>query len=67
MEGPQSAGLEMDANAASLLLLWLLIGLATGLTFVGYFAPIRELLGQLMDGTADGWAYFWIGLFTLGT
>ena len=47
--------------------LWLLIGLATGLTFVGYFAPIRELLGQLMDGTADGWAYFWIGLFTLGT
>ena len=47
--------------------LWLLIGLATGLTFVGYFYPIRELLGQLMDGTADGWAYFWIGLFTLGT
>jgi cytochrome c oxidase accessory protein FixG len=47
--------------------LWLLIGLATGLTFVGYFAPIRDLIPNLLDGSADGWSYFWIGLFTLGT
>ncbi len=47
--------------------LWLLIGLVTGLTFVGYFAPIRELLMDLVTGEADGWAYFWVGFFTLAT
>ncbi|KAF1071592.1 MAG: hypothetical protein GAK45_00480 [Pseudomonas citronellolis] len=47
--------------------LWLLIGLVTGLTFVGYFAPIRDLLGDLITGQADGWAYFWVGFFTLAT
>ncbi|MBF7729017.1 cytochrome c oxidase accessory protein CcoG [Pseudomonas sp. N040] len=47
--------------------LWLSIGLVTGLTFVGYFTPIRELLPSLVNGTADAWAYFWIGFFTLAT
>lgn len=47
--------------------LWLLIGLVTGLTFVGYFSPIRDLLPSLFNGTADGWAYFWVGFFTLAT
>jgi len=47
--------------------LWLLIGLATGLTFVGYFSPIRELIPDLLTGEAGGWAYFWVGFFTLAT
>jgi cytochrome c oxidase accessory protein FixG len=47
--------------------LWILIGLVTGLTFVGYFSPIRELVPSLLSGTADGWAYFWVGFFTLAT
>ncbi|MCO8170072.1 cytochrome c oxidase accessory protein CcoG [Pseudomonas sp. 21LCFQ02] len=47
--------------------LWLLIGIATGLTFVGYFAPIRELCIELLTGQADGWAYFWVAFFTLAT
>ena len=47
--------------------LWLLIGLVTGLTFVGYFSPIRELIVEFFTGQADGWAYFWIGFFTLAT
>ncbi|KRP58976.1 cytochrome c oxidase accessory protein CcoG [Pseudomonas trivialis] len=47
--------------------LWLLIGLVTGLTFVGYFSPIRELAVEFFTGQADGWAYFWIGFFTLAT
>nr|MDN3747699.1 cytochrome c oxidase accessory protein CcoG [Pseudomonas aeruginosa] len=47
--------------------LWLLIGLVTGLTFVGYFSPIRELIPELLTGQADGWAYFWVGFFTLAT
>ena len=47
--------------------LWLLIGLVTGLTFVGYFSPIRELLVDFFTGQADGWSYFWVGFFTLAT
>lgn len=47
--------------------LWLLIGLVTGLTFVGYFTPIRELPMDLLTGQANGWAYFWVGFFTVMT
>ncbi|WP_447591806.1 cytochrome c oxidase accessory protein CcoG [Aquipseudomonas campi] len=47
--------------------MWLLIGLVTGLTFVGYFSPIRDLIPSLLSGEADGWAYFWVGFFTLAT
>lgn len=46
---------------------WLLIALATGLTFVGYFYPIRDLLADLATLDANGWAYFWVGFFTLAT
>ena len=47
--------------------IWMAIGLATGLTFVGYFTPIRQLIPDLLTGTADAWAYFWVGFFTLAT
>ncbi|MEB0080257.1 cytochrome c oxidase accessory protein CcoG [Pseudomonas sp. CCI3.2] len=47
--------------------LWLLIGFVTGLTFVGYFAPIRELTIEFFTGQAEGWSYFWVGFFTLAT
>ena len=47
--------------------LWLLIGFATGLTFVGYFSPIRELVFDFFTGQADGWSYCWVGFFTLAT
>jgi cytochrome c oxidase accessory protein FixG len=46
---------------------WLLIALATGLTFVGYFYPIRELITDLFTLNANGWAYFWVGFFTVAT
>lgn len=47
--------------------LWLLIGLATGLAFVGYFSPIRQLVPNLLFGEADSWAYFWVGFFVVAT
>jgi len=47
--------------------LWLLIGFVTGLTFVGYFSPIRELCIDFFTGQASGWAYFWVLFFTLAT
>ncbi|BBI53040.1 hypothetical protein HORIV_54610 [Vreelandella olivaria] len=42
---------------------WLLIALATGVTFVGYFTPIRELVAELPTLEAHGWSYFWVGFF----
>lgn len=47
--------------------IWLLIALATGLTFVGYFYPIRELIVDLPLLRANGWAYFWVLFFTTAT
>lgn len=47
--------------------LWLFVAFATGLTFVGYFYPIRELVPDLFSLAANGWSYFWIGFFTVAT
>ena len=46
---------------------WLFIAFTTGLTFVGYFAPIRDLLWDLATLSANGWATFWVAFFTLAT
>lgn len=47
--------------------LWLLIGLVTAITFVGYFTPIRGLVADLIAMDASGWAVFWIFFFTSAT
>jgi cytochrome c oxidase accessory protein FixG len=47
--------------------IWLAIALATGITFVGYFTPIRSLVVELPLLQAHGWSYFWIGFFTVFT
>ena len=46
---------------------WLLIALATGITFVGYFTPIRYLVAELPTLEAHGWSYFWVGFFLVFT
>lgn len=47
--------------------LWLLISLATGITFVGYFTPIRELAQDMATLQVGGMALFWVFFFTLAT
>lgn len=47
--------------------IWLIIALLTGLTFVGYFYPIRELIADILTLQANGWAYFWVAFFTVAT
>ncbi|MDR2174076.1 MAG: cytochrome c oxidase accessory protein CcoG [Burkholderiales bacterium] len=42
--------------------LWLLLAWWTGVTFVGYFTPIRELVTELPFGVS-GWALFFILLY----
>ena len=46
---------------------WLAVAVATGLTFVGYFTPVRELVPAFFAGHVGGWALFWIGFFTIAT
>lgn len=47
--------------------LWLLISLATAITFVGYFTPIRELVADLVTLEVGGQALFWVFFFTTAT
>ena len=64
-KAPMSANKLMRKTAKHIL--WISIGFITGFTFVGYFSRIRELAMDLISGSADGWAYFWVGFFTLLT
>lgn len=48
-------------------LLWLVIALATALTFVGYFTPIKQLLVDFAHLNLVPWAAFWVFFFTLAT
>ncbi|MBU6951376.1 cytochrome c oxidase accessory protein CcoG [Hahella sp. HN01] len=47
--------------------LWLLVSLATAVTFVGYFTPIRTLVTEMATLDVGGWSLFWIGFFTVAT
>ena len=47
--------------------LWLGFAALTGLTFVAYFVPVRELLLKVLWLEAGSWAYAWIVFFTLAT
>lgn len=47
--------------------LWGLVAFLTGLTFVGYFNPIRHMLPDLLDYSAHPSVVFWTFVFTLMT
>ncbi|MBC3376441.1 cytochrome c oxidase accessory protein CcoG [Pseudomonas sp. SWRI92] len=47
--------------------LWLAISLLTGLTFVGYFTPIRPLAEELLTLQMAGVSLFWVLFFTAAT
>ena len=47
--------------------MWLGWAFFTGLTFVGYFTPIRDLVNELVRLDISGWALFWTAFFTAAT
>ncbi|MHA7879162.1 MAG: cytochrome c oxidase accessory protein CcoG [Saccharospirillum sp.] len=63
----QGSGPDKWARKGAKHLLWLLVALVTAVTFVGYFTPIKQLIPDLITLQAHGWAFFWIGFFTLAT
>ncbi len=75
-EGNRAQRMKLDAapwsadklrRKGSKYLLWVLFALWTGLTFVGFFTPIRELCADLLAGTASGWAVFWLIFYSVAT
>ncbi|MDI5986702.1 cytochrome c oxidase accessory protein CcoG [Halomonas sp. M4R5S39] len=76
LEGPRNRRIKLDKAAMTLdkawrkgtkHAIWLAIALATGITFVGYFTPIRDLVIELPTLEAHGWSYFWVGFFLVFT
>ncbi|MBT4521908.1 MAG: cytochrome c oxidase accessory protein CcoG [Halieaceae bacterium] len=46
---------------------WLVVAFATGLTFIGYFYPIRDLVWELATLSAGQWQIAWTVFFTSAT
>ncbi|CUS42821.1 MULTISPECIES: cytochrome c oxidase accessory protein CcoG [Thalassolituus] len=46
---------------------WIVVAVWTGVTFVGYFTPIRELVPDFFTLNINGWALFWILFFGVAT
>jgi len=75
-EGPRHVRMKLDQAPWSLTKLrkrglkhamWLGWAFATGVTFVGYFVPIRELAGAALTLQLSGWSLFWMLFFTATT
>ena len=47
--------------------IWIAIGFWTGLTFVGYFTPIRQLLAELVRFQLGPWESFWVFFYGFAT
>lgn len=60
-------GVEKFLRRGAKHVLWALLALATGITFVGYFSPVRELVPNLLTFNLNSWEAFWIGFFALAT
>ena len=76
VEGDRSARMRLDQSALSLEkfgkkwlkhFLWVAFGLWTGLTFVGYFTPIRELGSAVLAWDLGPWQTFWIFFYGFAT
>ncbi len=47
--------------------IWIVFSLFTGLTFVGYFSPMRELADNFLHFNNGPWENFWIYFYALAT
>ena len=47
--------------------LWIALSVLTGVSIVGYFVPIRELLPAVATFSVEGWTLFWVVFFSAAT
>ena len=75
-EGDRSARLRLDASPMSAQklmrkgskqILWIVLSLWTGFTFVGYFTPIKELGASFMSAGMGPWETFWVFFYGFAT
>lgn len=76
VEGSRSARMQLDRQPVTLLKIrkkilkhaaWIVLALWTGITLVGYFTPIRTLLGDIARMTLGPWQIFWIASYAVLT
>jgi cytochrome c oxidase accessory protein FixG len=76
IEGDRLARIRLDEQPwtwrkvrlkASKHIIWLLIAWWTGSTFIGYFAPIRELGMGLITLSLGPWQWFWMVFYAFAT
>ncbi len=76
IEGDRGARMRLDASGMSLEKLvkkwfkhiaWIMFGLWTGFTFVGYFTPVRELAMAFLTTRMGGWEIFWVLFYGFAT
>lgn len=76
VEGDRSARMRRDGQPLSLEkvtrksvkhLLWLVVSLWTGFTFVGYFTPIKELGIEFLQLSMSSWEVFWTFFYGFAT
>jgi cytochrome c oxidase accessory protein FixG len=69
IEGDRAKRMKLDAGSASgrkfflkslKYTVWVLISLWTGISFVGFFTPITELLASIAQFKLVGWELFWV-------
>ena len=73
LEGDRNARVKLDQSPmsarkfrikASKFLLWGVLSLWTGITFVGYFMPMHDLMHDLITLTISGWSAFWVFFYS---
>lgn len=76
VEGSRSQQMKLDKEGKSFRkfrikatkhVLWVAFALFTGLTFVGYFSPIRELFSSFIHFDTGPWETFWIYFYGFAT
>ena len=76
LEGDRMQRMKLDAGPWSFnklwrkggkQLIWLAIGLWTGLTFVGYFTPIQSLTASALSLGFGPWEWFWVLFYGFAT
>ncbi|RFO97337.1 cytochrome c oxidase accessory protein CcoG [Rhodoferax lacus] len=60
--GPQKLARKSAKQGA-----WIALALLTGLSFVGYFTPMRELGGALLLWALSPWQWFWVLFYAFAT
>ena len=76
IEGNRSARMRLDRQGWSFDKLWRksakhlawgAVALWTGISFVGYFSPVRDLLPEIGSLALGPWEMFWIGFYGFAT